>query len=226
MQRTSLWISLCLICALALAGCGGGGQTNNMTQSQQSSVFITGGDAPLPSVLAFNVSLNSMKLNGTTEALAQPITVDFARLLGMRTLIGFNSIPAGTYNSVTISLADPSISFLDLTTTPPSATSITGTFKDANGNNTPSTTITVALTQPLTVSAGGMGGLHLDFNLHDSLQTDNTGQITGVVKPVIKVRPLAVGDSDGDIDDLRGGLVSVNVTSNSFVLQRIGGRQI
>src|SRR5262249_52838501 len=160
-----------------------------------------------------------MKLNGSTEILASPVTVDFARLLGMRTLLGFNTIPAGTYNSVTIALSDPSISYLNLSTTPPSATTIPGTFKDSNGNNVPSATITVAFPQPLVVGAGGLGGLHLDFNLHDSLQTDVSGQITGVVNPKIKVRPLALGDPDRDIDDLRGGLVSVNVAGNSFLLQ-------
>jgi hypothetical protein len=209
----------------AIIGCGGG-STNNVPQAQAASVFVTGGDAPLPSVLSFNVTLNSLKLDGTTELLSAPTKVDFARLLGLRTLLGFNTVPAGTYNSLAISLADPSISFLDLTTTPPSAANITGTFKDSGGNNVPSTTISVALSRPLTVSSGGLAGLHFDFDLRDSILVDGTGQITGVINPVIKVRPIAQSDPDAEVNDLRGGLVSVNTTANSFVLQRIGGRQI
>jgi uncharacterized protein DUF5666/uncharacterized protein DUF4382 len=225
MRRLVLFLSIFLLFSLAIIGCGSGAN-NNLSTAQQASVFVTGGDAPLPSVLAFNVTLNSLKLDGTTELLAQPTTVDFARLLGMRTLLGFNTVPAGTYKSLSITLADPSMSFLDLTTAPPSASKIIGTFKDQNGNSVPSTTVSVALTQPLTVAASGMAGLHFDFNLHDSIATDATGQITGVINPVIKVRPVTVNDPDAEINDLRGGLVSVNIANGTFVLQRIGGRQI
>jgi hypothetical protein len=225
MRRLVLVFSLCFLLALAVTGCGSGAN-NNLTTAQQASVFVTGSDAPLPSILAFNVTVNSLKLDGTTELLAQPATVDFARLLGMRTLLGFNTVPAGTYKSLSITLADPSLSFLDLTTTPASASTIAGTFQDQNGNNVPSTTFTVALAQPLTVAASGMAGLHFDFNLHDSIATDATGQVTGVIKPVIRVRPITVNDPDAEIDDLRGGLVSVNAAGGTFVLQRLGGRQI
>ena len=225
MRRLIFLASIAVILACALTGCGAG-SNNNVSQAQSASVFVTGGDAPLPSVLAFNVTLTSLKLDGTTELLTSPTTVDFARLLGLRTLLGFNTVPAGTYKSLTISMSDPSISFLDLTTTPPSAANMTGTFKDSGGNNVPSTTITVALTQPMTVAANGLAGLHFDFNLRNSIAVDGTGQITGVVTPVIKVKPVSQSDSDAEVNDLRGGLVSVNTSGNSFILQRIGGHQI
>ncbi len=218
--------TLAVILASALIGCGGGNSSNNLTSAQSASVFVTGGDAPLPSVLSFNVTLTSLKLDGATELLSAPTTVDFARLLGLRTLLGFNTVPAGTYNNLTIAMSDPSIAFLDLTTTPPSVSNITGTFKDAGGNNVPSTTITVALTKPLTVSSSGLAGLHFDFNLRNSIAVDGTGQITGVINPQIKVKPVAQTDPDAEVNDLRGGLVSVSASTNSFVLQRIGGHNI
>jgi len=224
MRRLSLFATLAIMLACALTGCGG--STNNVSPANAASVYINGGDAPLPSVLAFNVTLTSMKLDGTTELLTAPTTVDFARLLGLRTLLGFNTVPAGTYKSITIAMTNPSISFLDLTTTPPSASNLTGTFKDAGGNSVPSTTVTVALTQPLTVAASGLAGLHMDFRLRDSIATDATGQVTGVINPVIKVKPVPSGDPDADVNDLRGGLVSVNAGANSFILQRIGGHNI
>lgn len=226
MRRLLCLATLTLLLFAGLAGCGGGGGSNSITAATPANVFITGGDAPLPSVLGFNVTLTSIKLNGGTELLSQPQTVDFARLLGLRTLLGFNAVPAGTYNNVTVAMTSPSIAFLDLTTTPPSTSSITGTFKDAGGNNTPNATVTVSLPQPLVVTASGMTGLHLDFNLRDSLATDATGQITGVVNPVIRIKPLNVNSDEAEINDVRGGLVSVNAPGNSFVLQRPGGRQI
>jgi Domain of unknown function (DUF5666)/Domain of unknown function (DUF4382) len=226
MRRLIFIATLALIVASALIGCGGGGSSNNLTSTQSAMVYVTGGDAPLPSVLSFNVTLTSLKLDGTTELLTTPTTVDFARLLGLRTLLGFNTVPAGTYNNLTISMSDPSISFLDLTTTPPSASNITGTFKDAGGNNVPNTTFSVALARPLTVSSSGLAGLHFDFNLRNSIAVDGTGQITGVINPAIKVKPVAQTDPDAEVNDLRGGLVSVNTAANTFVLQRIGGHNI
>src|SRR4249919_842635 len=99
---------LTLTVVFALTGCGGNNAPTSTAQS--ASVFINGSDAPLPSVLAFNVTLTSMKLDGTTELLSAPTTVDFARLLGLRTLLGFNTVPAGTYNNITIAMTSPSLS--------------------------------------------------------------------------------------------------------------------
>jgi hypothetical protein len=78
----------------------------------------------------------------------------------------------------------------------------------------------------LTVSSSGLAGLHFDFNLRNSIAVDGTGQITGVVNPAIKVKPVAQTDPDAEVNDLRGGLVSVNTAANTFVLQRIGGHNI
>jgi len=210
----------------ALFGCGGGGSSNVMQPtgtSQMSSVFLVGEDAPapLPSVLAFNVMITGLSLNsstGSAQALTGPVTVDFVRLLGLRTLIGFNSIPVGTYTSATVMLQSPVISFLDLTTAPPSVGTLDGTLTNS--------TVTVALAHPLEVTANGLAGLHMEFDLRQSLQVDGSGNLTGVVNPNIDLRPVNAGDDDAEIDELRGGLVSVNLSGNSFVIQRPGGHQV
>jgi uncharacterized protein DUF5666/uncharacterized protein DUF4382 len=203
-------------------GCGGSGSSQPSTNpSQTAAVFITGEDAPLPSVLAFNVTLTSITLNnGSTSVsvLSTPTTVDFARLLGLRTLVGFNSVPPGTYTSATINLSTPLISYLDLTTNPPSVGTIKGTLTNAN--------VTAALVKPLVVGNNGLAGLHMEFDLRQSLQLDGTGQVTGVVNPQIDLKPVMAGDADAQITDLRGGLVSVNVAGSSFVIQRPGGHQV
>src|SRR5690348_8421687 len=88
------------------AGSGGGfGSSNN-----QSAVFITGEDAPLPSVVSFFVTINSIALNnssGSVTVLNTPTTVDFGRLVGLRSLLGFSTVAPGTYTSATFSLANP-----------------------------------------------------------------------------------------------------------------------
>ena len=223
MKRGISAILLFGLIALLFTACGGTGSSNTSSNnSQQSgSVFVAAEDTPLPAVLAFNVTINSITLSNSStsvQVLAQPTTVDFARLLGLRTLLGFNTVPPGTYTSATISLASPVISFLDLSTNPASVGTISGTLTTS--------TVTVALAQPMVVNANGLGGLHMDFDLRQSIQLDGAGQVTGVVNPTLDLRPVANTDEDGEITDLRGGLVSVNPATNTFVLQRVGGHDI
>ncbi len=214
-----------LAVTITLIACGGGSSSNNPVVAQ-GNVFLTGEDTPLPSVLAFTVTINKITVNnasGSATVLATPTTVDFARLVGLRTLLGFNSVAPGTYNSATIELANPVISYLDLGVTPPGVGTINGTFTPSSSTTT---TITVAFARPMIVTENGLSGLHLEFNLRQSLKLDAAGQLTGVVDPHLNLKPVAPKDDDALITDLRGGLVSVNVAGNSFVIQRPGGRQI
>ena len=78
MKRVLLLFALVLPLAVLLVACGGGSSTSSSSSlssgSQSASVFVTGEDAPMPSVLAFNVTLNSITLNnssGSVQVLAQ-----------------------------------------------------------------------------------------------------------------------------------------------------------
>ncbi len=222
-RHTAIVLILTVSAVLTLVACSGGrDQQQEVTSVLSGTVFVTGTDAPIPSVLAFQITINSLTLsdaNGSVSVLSTPTPVEFSRLLGLRTLLALNSVPEGHYTSATISLQDPVISYLDLGTTPASVSVV------PNASLTQSA-ITVNLSPALNVNHGGLAGLHLDFRLRESLELDGNGQITGVVTPVIRVRAIRPEDSEGFIDELRGGLVSVNVAGSSFVMQRPGGRQI
>ncbi len=223
MRRYLAFLIAVLAVSLTFLGCGTGSGSRTIAQG---NIFVTGEDTPLPSVLAFNVTINKISVNssaGSVTVLATPTEVDFARLVGLRTLLGFQSVPPGTYNSATIELTKPVISYLDLGQSPPGVGTTQGSF---TGSNPLTTTITVAFTTPMVVTENELAGLHLDFNLRQSLQLDGTGQVTGVVDPHIALRPVKASDDDALITDLRGGLTSVNVSGNSFVIERPGGRQI
>ena len=220
MKRFAVLFSLLLFVAAMLAGCGGG-TTSSMSSNNQGAVFVTGEDAPLASVLAFNITLNSITLNngsGSVAVLADATTVDFARLVGLRTPLAFNSVAAGTYTSATFQLSNPVISYLNIGTNPPTTSTVNGTLTTS--------TVTVSFPAPMVVSANGLAGLHMEFNLRQSLAVDGSGQITGSVDPHIKVQAVLASDEGGRITDLSGGLQSVNVSGNSFVIQRFDGRQI
>jgi hypothetical protein len=212
-----------LLLALSMIGMGCG-STNSASSAggssnAQGSVFVTGEDAPASAVVGFNVTIDSLTLNNgstTVSAISSPEAVDFARLLGLRTLLGFNTIPAGTYNSITFTFENtnpaPVISYVDLTTTPPSVQMLTGSFAQ--------TTVTIPFPTgaPLVVGSSGLAGLRIDFDVHDSLATTN-GQITGVINPVINISAVSASSEVGQITDFTGNLVSVNTTGNSFLMQ-------
>src|SRR5277367_4384647 len=182
---------------LSLVACSGtSSSTMPPSGNPQAQVFVTGEDAPLPSVVSFYITLNSITLNnssGSVTVLSQPTTVDFGRLVGLRSLLGFNTVAPGTYTSATFALASPVIYAVDMTTTPPSIDPITGTLTNS--------TVTVAFPSgaPLTVGSNGLAGLHMDFNLRQSLAVDGNGQITGSVNPSIDVMAVSASDELGEI---------------------------
>ena len=227
MKRLLLVYGLLALMTIALAGCGAGSMSSNSQSggATQAAVFVTGEDAPVSSVVAFNITIDKITLNNgsnTVTALSTPVAVDFGRLVGLRSLLGFNTIPAGTYTSATVTFEAtspaPAINYIDLTTTPPSIGAAAGVLS--------SSTVTVSFPngKPLVVASNGLAGLHMDFNLRKSLAIDgsgnliiNNGQIA--VTPVLDVMAVSASDEEGEITDFAGNIVSVNVSGNSFLMQ-------
>jgi Domain of unknown function (DUF4382)/Domain of unknown function (DUF5666) len=228
------WLSGMLFCALAacLIGCGGS-TTPPVSQQQSGAVFVTGTDAPLPSVLSFQVDITGMTvsdgMNPPVSVLSGTQTVDFARLNGLRTLLDINTIPAGTYTQVNVTLANPQIGFLNVPnpqTNPPTRP----TVSTLNSTTSPAATlttssVTINLAQPLMVNANDIIGLRFEFDLRKSIAVDATGQITGVVTPNLDLKAITPSDADAFIDDFVAGVVSVNAGGNSFVIQGPHGHQ-
>src|ERR1700733_7565494 len=98
---------------VGMTGCGGGTSSpaGSTTTSESGQVFVSGTDAPLPSVLSFEVDITGMTVSDGTNPPVSVLngtqTIDFARLNGLHTLLDINSIPAGTYTSVNVTLANP-----------------------------------------------------------------------------------------------------------------------
>ncbi|HUZ05700.1 MAG TPA: DUF4382 domain-containing protein [Acidobacteriaceae bacterium] len=216
-----------LACALiaGLAGCGSSSAPSTQTtpSAQTGSVFLAGTDAPLPSILSFQVQVTSVTLSDGTgtpvSILNGPQTIDFARFDGLKTLLDFNAVPAGTYTTVNVSLANPVLAYLN--TSQPGAPTISNVPNPSLTNSN----LTIMLAAPFTVTAGQNIGLKMDFNLHNSIQVDGTGQVTGVVNPNINFTVLTPGTPDAEIDEFNASVVSVNASANSFVVQGPHGRQ-
>ncbi len=208
--------------ALSMQSCGGGSPPPSTTKATTfGNVFAVGTDAPLSSVLAFRVTFTSLTVSdgtNTASLLAAPTEFEFARLNGLRTLLTMNSVPTGTYTTATITVASPVISFLDTSTDPPTVGTMNGQLTQSN--------VTVQLRQPLVVQEDDLVGLFIDFRLRDSLEVGADGQLTGNVTPNIAIRAIPPDAPDAEIDEIRGSVVSVNLTDRSFILQGPHGRTL
>lgn len=221
--RTSFRALMLLLVALAIAGCSGGGSSvaPNPPAARTGNVAVLGTDAPISSVLAFRITFTGLTFSGgtnTVSALSGSQEIEFARLNGLRTLLALQAVPVGTYTSVTATLSSPVISVLDTTVNPPAVTTINGTLSISS--------VTVNLPQPLVVTENDLTALLLDFRLRDSLQVNASGDITGAVVPTLAVRGIPPDVPDAELDDLRGGVVSVNAPAGSFVIQGPHGRNL
>lgn len=218
-RTKGMGVFLALAAAVALSSCGGGGTNSTTPPVGQASIYTVGTDAPLPSVVSCEVNVTGISLNngGTAvSVLAQPAIVDFAQLSGLHQLLDLTAVPTGTYTSATITIASPVIGFIDTSVTPPVVNTINGTLTQS--------TVTVNFAQPVTVSNADLFGLRMEFDLPQSLQTDQNGQVTGAVNPVFEVALLDAVDSQVSIDDFHGGVVGVT-GANTFTIQGPHGRQ-
>ncbi len=223
------YFGIALLLALSMLGASCGLSSGSSSSSQPAGVFVTGEDAPLPSVVGFDVTINSITLTGSKGSplvLSTPTTVDFARLLGLRSPLAFNTVPPDTYTSATFSLSNPAISWVNMTTTPPSmGAPINAYFSPTTGTST-QTTVTVNFPTPMVVGSNGLAGLRMEFDIRQSVALDSNGQVTGAVNPVIYAKAVQASDPNAQITDLMGGLVSVSVPNDSFVIQGPYGRQL
>ena len=228
MRKLHLWLTLTAvvgIAALMQMSCGsgtmpiskGGGPVGPPTSS--GSVLLMGGDAPVCDVMSFKVTITGAILNSSAGgaspsiiASASPVTVDFARLIDFSTFLNLGSAPAGTYDSLSLTLANPEMTVLDLTKSPPAPQQIPVTLTSSSVN--------ITLTAPIVITNGATSGLQLDFNLLKSVQVDSTGQVTGTVNPVITGAPSA-SSATPEMDDVAGIVQSVSTQSNSAFIGSI-----
>jgi len=212
-----------LLAVLALSSCNGGGSSNPPPGSNQATggIFTIGTDDPatVPSVVSVQVQVTSVQLSdGTTTVnlLNGPQTVDFAKLDGLNALLDLEDVPAGSYTSAIIMVGSVTIQFIDTTVSPPAISTINATAMPA--------TVTQALASPLVLNQQDLVGFFMDLDLGQSIQTDMNGNVTTTFVPTFDVKGISVNDADAFIDELPGGVTSVNPAGNQFMMQGPLGR--
>ena len=224
-SKKPLRLAFLLLTAFVIlaSGCSSGGVvTHSIPAATTGPAFVVGTDAPMAAVTSLAVQINSIVLTDSSGNTANLIsgtpTVDFARYNGLQSLIDMNDVPVGTYTSATITLGTATLGYLDTTAPPPAIKTQAATLTTS--------TVTVTLNKPLVIAhAAAPVGLRVDFDLAQSIQVDSSGNITGTVNPTFDLAAVANTDAGGHIDELVGGVVSVNTTGQSFVIQGPHGEQ-
>jgi hypothetical protein len=209
------------IVALAAAvqvSCSGGGSPPNrpIAAAPTGSVVLFGGDAPLCNILSFAVTITGITL--TPQGGGSPVsvlssgnslTLDFASLMDFVTLLNVSNVPPGTYTQVSVTLANPQLTFLDTSKTPPAITVISPTLSTL--------VATLDLTPAVVVTSNTTVGLQVDFDLLKSVQVDSHGQMTGNVSPTFTANLASPSGASGfaEFEDLRGIVQSVQTSSTN-----------
>jgi hypothetical protein len=194
-------------------GGGGGGGTNTLSLTLRA-------DKPTaaPSIISFKATISGIALTPATGSainLAPPaLPVELMRLQSDSFFLGrFINVPSGIYSSITVSLFNPQITFLNNTGIVVSGCPL-NTICTVNPTASGSPAITTGVF-PLTLSSSGPQGLALDFNLSNSISVSggnlvvtftNTPGSTNVLSAVtLPVTPtsLAAGQLDF-IEDFTG----------------------
>jgi uncharacterized protein DUF4382/uncharacterized protein DUF5666 len=206
-----------LLAVLLLTGCGG--LTISTSESQgQGTVVLTVSDVPPAgvTVLSFQLTVTGAVLDpGNVSLVSAPITVDVARLQAEAALLSLSQVPGGDYSSITLTFASPQLAIINN-----SAVAVANCAPGAVckiQSSLTSTSVTYSASPfPVTVSAGSSTGLHLDFNLSNSLQSDLSAT------PTITFSEFLPGSSSAPIekiDSLLGVVKSVDAAQQQFTLQ-------
>jgi hypothetical protein len=226
-EKSAIRAVLALIVAAGLvfaAGCGGGGSSITTSASPtptplgHANTQVRIGDAPADSVIAFEVSLTALSLtpSGGGAAVSVPVgannRIELSHQSGKFEPLALGDLPAGTFSSASMTLANSELTFM----------TSTGTAVHINGPA--SAQVTVPLSPSLALGSSPMV-LAIDVNVANSITTNASGVITGISfgASSFSITAKAPGaqagqqDDDGEIEDIRGTVTAA--TSSNFTLK-------
>ncbi|MFB3126079.1 MAG: DUF5666 domain-containing protein [Candidatus Acidiferrales bacterium] len=223
MMRSFTWsrsVGGLLVFALVLlaAGCSGSSTTPPPGQAPgalSGSLALFGQDAPLDNLVKFEITVTGITLNPGNVQVSLPaggVRLELTSLQITTDLIRLDqNIPAGTYTSVDLTLANPEIKFRDETT---------GAIVELEDTQLPLQTSSVTINVSFSIAQGQLTALLFDFDLRAMVITDAGSNITGVnPSGNIAVSLVNVAGDVGEFEDEIGRVVSVNATDSTFVFE-------
>ena len=215
-----------LVFALVLlaAGCSGSSTVPPPGQGSgalSGSLALFGQDAPLDNLVKFEITVTGITLNPGNVQVSLPaggVRLELTSLQITTDLIRLDqNIPAGTYTSVDLTLANPEIKFRD----------DTGAIVELEDTQLPLQTSSVTINVSFSIAQGQLTALLFDFDLRAMVITDAGGNITGVnPSGNIAVSLVNVAGDVGEFEDEIGRVVSVNATDSTFDFEPFSSCQV
>ena len=234
MRRASLFFFVGLV-FLLLVGCGQG-TVSPQSANSTAEVTLSITDEP-PSgvtVLFFQINLTTAYLTpatgtGTVSLLQNntPIQIDVTELQAISAFLNTANVATGTYNSLTLTFANPQLVIFNASNASIASTCPIGNVCQTTPqiDNNSGTVVLSSTPFPLAVSSGTPVGLLLDFHLNNVIQSDlsvNLGVTNGVtVKTLPSAPPFGFppfGFIKGTVENVPAG------QQNQFTLQTRYGR--
>ncbi len=199
--------------ALTLTACGGGGgggvsnppPGSNPLPAGMAAVKVQMGDAPVDSVVAFEITVNSIVLtdmnNNNVEVLSAPRRIELSHNSATLEPLAALQVPQGTYTKATITVSNPEVAVVN------------GSGQVVElAVSLASPTATVPFNPQITVGTTA-SSINFDFNLAASLAINgNTATVTpaftaGAAQVVAEAEQE---EENGEIEDLTGQVTAVN----------------
>ncbi len=201
-----------LIALLALTfGCGGSNSGSNNQNAATQQVVVTIGDDPVGRVVAFSVTLESVKLipvsGDPVTVLSTPMTIELTQLAGGAFPIGVATIPQGTYRGAELVLSHPSITMIDPATGNPVSKTLPPDPR----------TVMVAFNPAIAVGSTP-SEIHFDINLLGSITIDASGNVTFTPRVLGSMPPPS-----NPIRHIMGTITAVG--TDSFTLSTMMGQK-
>jgi len=161
----------------------------------------------------------------TTPSFAPEIRLNLQQLRDFSTILYTFPVKAGSYNQANLDFELAQLAAYDPTLNPP-VHSFIPTFT----NSKP----IIPINPPLVITAGQANVMVMDFNVLAMLETDSSGNLTGLINPVVNITQLsnllpsgAVNPNGfGEIDDVWGFVRSISNTNTTSNANYIGDFQM
>jgi hypothetical protein len=176
-------------------------------------------------VLFFQVSLTAASLtssSGSTVSLVSgnPIQIDVTQLQALSAFLGAAGVPADTYQSLSLTFANPQLVILNAGDTSIASSCAVGSVCTLTPTIDNSATVGISSSPfPVTVTPNTPLGFLIDFHLNTIIQPDlsvNLGATNGIsvseLPPATALQPPQFGFLPGTVE-------TVNTNSNTFTLQ-------
>ncbi len=223
---SALAFSLLTSCSSNTISTGGGGGS---AENVPVSLTITDDPPAGVSVLFFQVSLTAASLQPATGSavslINNPIPIDVTQLQALSAFLNTANVPAGPYNSLNLTFANPQLVIYNTSDTSIASTCAVGSVCQLTPTLDNSATINIASGPfPVTVAANTPLGFLIDFHLNTIIQSDLTVNLSAANGITLAQLPPFSPSQPPQFGVVTGTVESVTASNNQFTVLTGDGR--